>query len=158
MTLRTTTVNGGQTGARATPVDAKEQTELQEVLAISPTFRALSEQHIDALLRTAHVERIAADTIIGREGERSQRLFLILRGDVDAFWGEKLREVLLNYNRGGVFGGGALLDEENAYSYATSRETLVASWDKDALRRAEARAPGLHAQLLKRLSIGVRLA
>ncbi|XYH92658.1 cyclic nucleotide-binding domain-containing protein [Sorangium sp. So ce1128] len=158
MTLRTTTVNGGQTGARATPVDAKERTELQEVLAISPTFRALSEQHIDALLRTARVERIAADTIIGREGERSERLFLILRGDVDAFWGEKLREVLLNYNRGGVFGGGALLDEENAYSYATSRETLVASWDKDALGRAEARAPGLHAQLLKRLSIGVRLA
>ncbi|WP_437751383.1 cyclic nucleotide-binding domain-containing protein [Sorangium sp. So ce1389] len=158
MTLQTTTAKDGQAGVRATPVDAKDQAELQEVLAISPTFRALSAQHIDALLRAARIERIAADTIIGREGERSERLFLILRGDVDAFWGEALREVMLNYNRGGVFGGGVLLDEENVYSFATSRETLVASWDKDALRRAELRAPGLHAQLLKRLSIGSRLA
>ncbi|WP_437302129.1 cyclic nucleotide-binding domain-containing protein [Sorangium sp. So ce388] len=158
MTLQTTTANGGQAGVRATPVDAKDQAELQEVLAISPSFRALSQQHVDALLRAARIERIAADTLIGREGERSERLFLILKGDVDAFWGEALREVMLNHNRGGVFGGGVLLDEENVYSYATSRETLVASWDKDALQRAELRAPGLHAQLLKRLSIGARLA
>ncbi|MGK3962102.1 hypothetical protein WMF01_16150 [Sorangium sp. So ce1667] len=53
MTLQTPTVNGGQTGARATTVDATEQSELQEAIAISPTFRALNEQHVDAPCRIA---------------------------------------------------------------------------------------------------------
>ena len=155
--VNTTTTNGGQTVAQATVIDPKDLAELQEVISISPSFRGLSAQHIDALLRAARIERIAADSVVGREGEKSDRLFLILKGDLDAFWGETLREVMANHTRGGVFGGGMLLGGTNVYSYAANRETVVASWSDDALRRAEHRAPGLRFQLTLRLSISSRL-
>ncbi|WP_437587470.1 cyclic nucleotide-binding domain-containing protein [Sorangium sp. So ce1000] len=152
MMVNSTTMSGTQAGAQAPSTEPKDVAELQEVLSISPTFRGLSAQLVDALLRTAKIEHLPADRIVAREGEKAERLYLILKGDVDAFWGEALREVMANLTRGGVFGGGALLGEPNVYSYATDRETLVASWDEDALRRAEFRAPGLRSHLAVRLS------
>jgi NTE family protein len=133
-------------------MDSKDQAEFAEVLASSPTFRWLSKQHSDALISTARIERIPADKIIVREGETLDRLCLILKGDVDAFWGEALREVVSSMTRGGVYGSGLLLGQPSLFSLATDRETVVATWSEDALRRAEVLAPGLQLQLRARVS------
>jgi predicted acylesterase/phospholipase RssA/CRP-like cAMP-binding protein len=139
-------------------VDDKNHAEIQEVIGISPSFRWLSKSHLDALLRTAQIERISADRVIGKEGEKPNRLYLILMGDVDAFWGTTLREVMLSMTRGGVFGTGLVLDQPNLHSFAASRDTVTAYWDEQALRRAEFLAPGLRSQLSTRLSKVGRMA
>jgi NTE family protein len=138
-------------------MDPKDRAELQEVISISPSFRWLSEQHMDALIRTAQIERFPADRVLGKEGEMPSRLCLILKGDVDAFWGEALREVVSSMTRGGAFGSGLVLGQPNLFSFATNRETVAASWDEASLRRAEFLAPGLHFQLGVRLSKNTRL-
>ncbi len=140
------------------PVDAKNQAEIQEVIGISPSFRWLSKPHLDALLRTAQLERFSADRVIGQEGQTPNRLYLILMGDVDAFWGDTLREVMANMTRGGVFGTGLVLGQPNLHSFAATRDTVVAYWDEQALRRAEFLAPGLQSQLSTRLLKSGRLA
>jgi NTE family protein len=162
MTLNSTTKNTSQStttnaseGSSMTPED---RAELQEVISTSPSFRWLSEQHIDALIRTARIERLPADHVVGKEGETPTRLCLILKGDVDAFWGESLREVVASLTRGGVFGSGLVLDQPNLFSFATNRETLAASWDEAAFRRAEFLAAGLRFQLGVRLSKNGRLS
>jgi predicted acylesterase/phospholipase RssA/CRP-like cAMP-binding protein len=162
MTLSSTTTNTSQSkttnASQGSPMDPKDRAELKEVISLAPSFRWLSEQHIDALISTARIERFPAEQVLEKEGATPTRLSLILKGDVDAFWGEALREVVASMTRGGVFGSGLVLDQPNLFSFATNRETVAASWDDAALRRAESLAPGLRFQLGVRLSKNLRLA
>ncbi|WP_437615719.1 cyclic nucleotide-binding and patatin-like phospholipase domain-containing protein [Sorangium sp. So ce834] len=158
MLMNSTTTNAAKSGAIAVSTEPSAQADLQEVIGISSSFRALSEQHVGALVSTARVEVLPADQVVAQEGQDADRLVLILKGDVDAYWGEALREVMSSLTRGDVFGAGLVLDEPNLYSFATTRRTVVASWDRDALRRAEIKAPGLRAQLAVRLSKHAREA
>ena len=156
MTTNSTVTSTSQGDKGAASPNANDQAELQEVIRISPTFRALSKDHIDVLIRTARIEHLPADRVVLREGDKSERLYLILKGDVEAFWGSSLREIISRVTRGGVFG--TVFEGEPSYcSFATSRTTLVASWDEATLRQAELRAPGLSFQLEVRLSKEKRL-
>ncbi len=156
MTTNSTVTSTSQSDKGPASTNANDQAELQEVIRISPTFRALSKDHIDVLIRTARIEHLPADRVVLSEGDRSERLYLILKGDVEAYWGSSLREIISRVTRGGVFG--TVFEGEPSYcSFATSRSTLVASWDEATLRQAELRAPGLSFQLEVRLTKEKRL-
>ncbi|WP_394821612.1 cyclic nucleotide-binding domain-containing protein [Pendulispora albinea] len=143
--------------AVASSPEVDEWVRLEEIIGISPSFRALPKPHLEALARTARLERMASDRLVARDGERADRFVLILKGEVDAFWGEGLREVFRSLGRGDVFGAGLILGEPHVYSYGTRRDTAVAVWDDDALLRAELAAPGLRPELAIRLSKDKRL-
>src|SRR5688572_13078163 len=98
------TVNSTAAESRKTEGSVESErdlADLKEVLAISPIFRGLSAQHIDALIRSARIERFAADQTIWNEGDKPDRLALIIKGDVDASLGDTLREIVSSESRGG---------------------------------------------------------
>ncbi|WP_437626800.1 patatin-like phospholipase family protein [Sorangium sp. So ce1151] len=128
MTIDGMTALSSHGTSTASPAE-RARAELEEVIGVSPSFRALAERHVRALVDTARLERLPADRVIAQEGRDPDRLFLILKGDVDAFWGEGLREVISSLTRGGVLGAGLLLDEPHLSSFATKRQVEVASWD-----------------------------
>ncbi|WP_437945483.1 cyclic nucleotide-binding domain-containing protein [Sorangium sp. So ce296] len=150
-------MNHTESRVQPSSTSSADEAELLEVMSIAPSFRGLSRQHFNALLRTARIERVAAEHVIGHEGKRAQHLHLILKGEVSVFLGELLREVITIIARGGVFGGNLLIGEPNIFNYGAERDTVVASWSDEALRRAEATAPGLREQLSIRLSKDSRL-
>ncbi|WP_437302135.1 cyclic nucleotide-binding domain-containing protein [Sorangium sp. So ce388] len=152
MTLNTARTDDSKGNASTSSTSSDERAELQEVIAIAPSLRALSGQHVDALLRAARIERFPAEHTIGTEGAKAENLYLVLKGEVCAYLGSSMREVSGMLSRGGVFGGNLLAGEPNLFSYSAERDTLAASWSDEALRRADAEAPGLRKQLSVRLS------
>ncbi|MGK3984339.1 cyclic nucleotide-binding and patatin-like phospholipase domain-containing protein [Sorangium sp. So ce136] len=157
MTLNTVGTNRPTSNTSTASTSSDDAAELQEVIVEAPSLRALSEEHIAALLRTARIERFPAEHTIGNEGAKAENLYLVLKGEVCAYLGNSMREVSGMISRGGVFGGNLLVGEPNLFSYAAERDTLVASWSDDALRRADAAATGLRKQLSIRLSKDARI-
>lgn len=146
--MSTTATN---TNTSAPPVQGTSGTELRDVMNVSPTLRGLVKEQADALVRTVRIEQLDTNTILIREGAPAERMYLILAGDVDCFTGETLREVIFTSTRGSVIGN-VFINEPSEVSYATIRQTVVASWDKVAFERAESSAPGLRHHLAVRLS------
>jgi predicted acylesterase/phospholipase RssA/CRP-like cAMP-binding protein len=151
--------DGNQNGSpvQFSSADPTDRAELKEVMGIAPDLRGLNPLQVDALLSTAQIEQYRAQQVIGIEGTKAQRLYLVLKGEVAIFMGGKLREVVSLVGRGGTFGGNLLLGAPNVFSFGAERNALVASWSDETLQRAEALAPGLRAELANRLSKEARM-
>lgn len=55
---------------------------IAELIAGSETFEGMAREHLELIAGCAHVERVAAGTVLLREGEPADRFFLIRRGRV----------------------------------------------------------------------------
>jgi CRP-like cAMP-binding protein len=82
-------------------------------LAVSPLFAGLATRALDKILGRMRPRRYAAGEPICREGEMSDRLYLIESGVVDVVVGEgSAARAIARLRRGDIFGEMGLLTDE----------------------------------------------
>ena len=86
-------------------------------LAVSPLFAGLSASTLDEILRRTRSRAYAAGEPICREGEVSNRLYLIESGVVAVMTGEgSAARTIARLRRGDIFGEMGLLSGESSRS------------------------------------------
>ena len=119
-------------------VDAPPGTEL---------LRGLEKQEIDLILTAARPRRFPASSVMTRQGDRADQLFLLWRGRARYFFeslnGKKL--ILIWITPGHIFGAAALALPPSTYLVSTeaTRDSIVAVWDGPTLRGLARRFPPL---------------
>jgi CRP-like cAMP-binding protein len=117
-------------------VDAPPGTEL---------LRGLEKQEIDLILAAARPRRFPASSVMTRQGDRADQLFLLWRGRARYFFespnGKTL--ILIWITPGHIFGAAALALPPSTYLVSTeaTRDSIVAVWDGPTLRGLARRFP-----------------
>ncbi len=111
-------------------------------------FEGLRPGELAAVLRAATLRRFRANTVIAREGEPADKLFLVLEGRARTFTmthkGEKL--LLLWIPSGDPSGGRAFLPQwpmEYLVSTETVTNSILLVWDRSAILALSKRYPRL---------------
>lgn len=116
---------------------------------LAPIFLdGLAQNEIDEVLGAATLRRLREDSVIAREGEDAEELFLILEGLARHFTmtpeGKKI--VVMWLRPGDTYGGRALLSKR-PMSYLISTEIVAESsalvWERDAILPLTKRYPSL---------------
>lgn len=119
-------------------------------LALYPIFAGVSEATLRAFLPRVALRRFAASATIGREGEYSNSLFLIVTGAVEesALTADGRRQPLMTLPPGYFFGErGILSDRSNLTTTTAVTDTYVLEIADAALRRLLAEAPAFRERL-----------
>jgi CRP-like cAMP-binding protein len=128
------------------PVPAPELAALAIRLK-SRLFAGLTARDIAMILATAKQRAFAANSVVVRQGDPADHLFLLISGRARFFFdtpdGKKL--VLLWLTPGEIFGGSALLPSPRKYlvSTETLKDSSILAWDRPALRSLVSRFPRL---------------
>ena len=110
-------------------------------------LQGLGPDELAAVLGAATLERFRANTVITREGQVADRLFLMLEGRARAFTttekGEKL--VILWFSDGDGSGGRALLSKSMKYLLSTEvvRDSTLLMWSRSTILSLTKRYPAL---------------
>jgi len=110
-------------------------------------LRGLEQQEIDLILAAARLRRLGASSVITRQGDRADRLFLLWKGRaryfVDTPNGKKL--ILIWITPGHIFGAAALALPPSTYLVSTEavRNSIVLVWDGPTIRALARRFPRL---------------
>lgn len=124
-----------------------------------PLFSGLRKQELATLDRHAVAKTFPAHTIILREGEKPDSLYVILYGKVKIYVSDKDgNEVIVNMQgRGDFFGEMALLDEApRSASVMTKEPTRLSIITKAAFRECLAAHPDIAYNLIRTLTQRVR--
>jgi CRP-like cAMP-binding protein len=122
---------------------------IARVTAVAPIFLdGLAQHELDEVLAAATLRRLRADSVMARQGEVAEELFLLLEGHARHFTmtpeGKKI--VVLWLHPGDTYGGRALLTKRPV-NYLVSTETVEEScaliWRHDVLVTLEKRIPQL---------------
>jgi CRP/FNR family cyclic AMP-dependent transcriptional regulator len=124
-----------------------------------PLFTGLRKQELTTIDQHTVAKTFPAHTIILREKEKSDSLYIILYGKVKVYVSEKDgNEVILNIQgRGDFFGEMALLDDvPRSASVMTMEPTRVSIMTKPAFRECLAQHPDIAYALIRALTERVR--
>jgi CRP/FNR family cyclic AMP-dependent transcriptional regulator len=125
-----------------------------------PLFTGLGKKDQEALARHTIAKTVPAHTLLVREGERSDSLYMILYGKVKVYVSDaRGEEAILNIQGANeFFGEMALLDESpRSASVMTMEPTRVAVMNKTAFRECLAEHPDIAYNLIRFLSQRVRV-
>ena len=101
-------------------------------------FGGLEQQEIDSILAAARLRRFSSKSLMTRQDEAADRLFLLHSGRARYFFetpnGKKI--ILAWITPGHIFGSTALASPPNAYLVSTEavRESIVLIWDGQTIR------------------------
>lgn len=130
-------------------------TDAATFLKQTPLFGELSEDQIEAMIKTAKQKKFNADEAIVEEGQEGVGFYLILDGSVDV---RKRGKSLAKLKKGDYFGEMALLIENatrTADVVALEGTTclLITRWDlRSLIRNHPDIALAMHGELARRLS------
>lgn len=135
------------------PASARRRTpEELQALAKIPLFQELEELELEEVARIAVKENFGPGDVIFREGDKGDKLFLILEGKVAIvkLTPGKGTQTLANLNAGDYFGEMALIDEapRSAGAVAESAATLLVI-TKPELNTLLESSPAIAAKLYK---------
>ena len=119
-------------------------------------LNGIAPQDAIAILAAAEPRRYRSNSVVVKQGERAERLFLLISGRTRFFFetedGKKI--ALLWLTPGEIFGGTALLSTPETYLVST--ETLqvssLLSWDRATARQLSVHHPKLVENLLRTAS------
>ena len=132
---------------------------LETVLSEIPLFSALPQASICQLAYHAYTQIYDKDTIITREGDVSDVLYIILSGSVKVFLENPQGEciTLRVLHRGDYFGELSLLDESTrSASVTTLEKTMLAILDKEEFMHCLHKTPEIAISLCAELSRRMR--
>ena len=132
-----------------------ETPEVSKALKHNFLFAPLSDEQVDALARQVWIERIPARSVIVREGEEADALYVVVAGSVNVTKGDG--QFLAYLGPGGFFGEMALFDRERRS--ATVRaigEARVLTVDKRTFLRRIHEDPSLAFRIVKGMSQRIR--
>ena len=115
-------------------------------------LHGLARADIDAVMASAKVRHLAANSIVTNQGDPADYFFLLTKGCARYFSiteeGEKV--LLFWFVAGDIFGGTALLPEPSTYLLGTEtvKESRVFAWHRSVLRDLVARYPKLQENAL----------
>jgi CRP/FNR family transcriptional regulator, cyclic AMP receptor protein len=122
---------------------------LRDVLKQNFLFASLSDQELDALCSQVWVEQFPPNTIIVREGDVVDALYLVVDGGVNV--AKQDGQFLAYLGRGGFFGEMALFSEgaTRSASCIATRETTCAVLRKDTLHDFCSKRPDLGVKIYR---------
>ena len=132
---------------------------LETVLSEIPLFAALPQASIGQLAHHTYTHIYEKDTIITREGDVSDVLYIILSGSVKVFLENPQGAciTLRVLHRGDYFGELSLLDESTrSASVITLEKTMVAILDKDEFIHCLHKTPQIAISLCTEMSRRMR--
>ncbi len=129
---------------------------LDELLRANPWFAALGEPQFEAMLEIASMATWPAGTLIFREGEPNQNIYLICEGHValDISIPMRGRATILTLSDGDVFGWSAVLPIVNikTASARATHDTRAIAFDGIAMQEACERDHELGYHVFRRLT------
>ena len=130
-------------------------TDAAAFLKETPLFAKLSEDQIDAMVKTAKQKQYQADDVIVEEGQEGIGFYLILEGSVEV---RKRERSLAQLGQGDYFGEMALLLENaqrtaDVVALEATTCLLITRWDlRSLIRNHPDIALAMHGELARRLS------
>lgn len=110
-------------------------------------FCGLSSSEVKEILRLSECRKYEANLVLAEQGNRADRLFLLVSGSVRYFFitpnGQKV--CLFWLMPGDVFGGASLLTEPAAFivNTETTMESVALVWQRDVIRTIATKFPKL---------------
>jgi len=110
-------------------------------------FEGLSKPDLDTILAAASHRRFSSNSVVVRQRDPADRLYLLIRGSARYFFitADGRKVYLLWLAAGEMFGGAALLNYPVTYLLNTevARESQVLVWRRDIIRKLAAQFPRL---------------
>jgi CRP-like cAMP-binding protein len=110
-------------------------------------LEGLSSTEIDSILAAATWKRLAANSLITREGDAAERLFLILDGFARFYtMSPQGKKVIIMWIRPGELIGGAVFlskPQEYVLSAEAARKSSALVWDRTVIRSLAMKSPRL---------------
>lgn len=132
---------------------------MTEVLRRIELFQDLSEEEMDALVRNSSIRTLPADTLLFREYDPADALFIIVSGRVKVYCSDNTgRDIVINtQGAGDYFGELALLEQSlRSASVRTIDESCFCVVLKDDFDRLLEQHPGIVRTMLKNLARQIR--
>jgi len=133
--------------------------DMTEILRHIELFRDLSEAEMDALVCSSHSRTVPADTLLFREYDPADALFIIVSGRVKVYCSDdRGRDIVINtQGAGDYFGELALLDHSvRSASVRTIEECRLCVVLKEDFSRILEQHPGILRKVLRNLARQVR--
>jgi CRP/FNR family transcriptional regulator, nitrogen oxide reductase regulator len=116
--------------------------------ALKPAFlEGLSSAEVESILAGAAWKRHAANSLITREGDMADQLFLVLEGGARYYtMSPQGKKIIVSWIRPGeVIGGASLLSKRNEYvmSAETVKKCSALAWNRTVIRSLSADSPRL---------------
>ncbi len=142
--------------------------KILDLLASVDVFSGLEEHELEHLKRTAHEVSLPPDTVIFRQGDKGDKMYLVVQGIIE-IWKSEGHDLkgsrLARLKQGEIFGEMALFDKEprSATVLTTiARETIIWVWNEPDLISLIHDHPQLGTKLLmnflKKVSNRLRVA
>ncbi|MBP7230541.1 MAG: cAMP/cGMP-dependent 3',5'-cyclic-AMP/GMP phosphodiesterase [Syntrophaceae bacterium] len=113
------------------PLPHDEAIEMLDAFSRVDLFEKLSLEKAREFLLVAKVEKYDASGFIFRKGEKGDKFYIVVRGEVDIILNGK---IVTTYNVGGYFGEKSLFLDENRTATATAKtDTVLLSIRKDEM-------------------------
>jgi HEAT repeat protein len=140
-----------------------EERLLDRLLALRriPLFAQLSLDQLESVNRAMQVEHYTRGEVVVREGERGDKLFLLLEGEVEiwAGWGSESPVLLNRLSPVSSFGERAVLnDEVRTATAVTAHDSLLASLDGERMKELIRRMPDISFAIFRELIDRARVA
>jgi len=122
-------------------------------------FRGLSRKELADLREISREKRIPAGTVIFREGDRCDGLYIIRDGQVEIahLVGREVRNVFSQVGPGEIFGEMAVIEQEpRSASTVATQDTLVYFISREEIRMLLQHSPGLAFNMLQEISRRLR--
>lgn len=130
-------------------------------LSVVSIFSQMKEEDLKRIAEHARVEEYQQGELIIREGEQDNRLFVVVRGQVEAVkrFGQRDEKILGSFGPRSYFGEMALIDDLARSASVVAREpTQVLSLEQLDLRNKMAEYPEMSIELLQTMSRRLRAA
>jgi len=113
----------------------------------SELLRGLKKPEIDLILAAARLRRYPASSVMTRQGDKADQLFLLWRGRARYFFetADGKRLILLWIPPGHIFGAATMASFWSRYLVSTEavRDSIVLVWDRPTIRSLTRRFPQL---------------
>jgi HEAT repeat protein len=129
---------------------------MERLLALKqvPLFARLSLDQLESVNRAMRVEHFARGEVVVREGERGNRLYVVLEGEIEIWssWGTDTAVQLNRLRAVSTFGEMAVLHEQTRTATAVvAEDALLASLDGDRMKELILRMPEISFVILGEL-------
>ncbi len=145
-----------------------KDTKILELLSTVDVFAGLEDHELEHLQRTSQMVSLPPDTIIFRQGDKGDKMYLVVQGIIE-IWKSEGHDLkgsrLARLKQGEIFGEMALFDKDPRSATAITsiaKETKIWIWDEKDLIKVIHDHPQLGTKLLmnfmKKVSNRLRIA
>jgi len=130
-------------------------------LSVVSVFSQMTAKDLERIAEHARVQEFKEGELIIKEGERDNRLFVVVSGRVEAVkrLGQRDEKILGAFGPRAYFGEMAMIDDmPRSASVVATEQTRVLCLEQLDLRKKMAECPGMALELLQTLSRRIRAA